>query len=455
MGKGRWPALLLAILMAVSPLMSIGVQADGRGQWPMWGGDPQHSGFAAVNVTNDSHGVIWDIMPTGSGYFNGSYHHTGATPIIAADGTIYVSSSSGNVTAVDQSGSVIWTITVDGSPTNPMVLLSNGSLFLAAGADTVHNGFFAYCILINGTICWKAQVPGLHPYWTVVDGNDTIYVAAKRENDDVIHSAMNATLVAISRNGSVLWTKDCGSERFQMPAVSSNGTVYFLTGFHLYAFGRQGEMKWDCVLPYLSMYNRSEPIVLPDGSVEFLSSGILFRVSPTGAIVCSTNISEDMDHPGNLLYDPENGMSYAVLNNEIIAVDGNGTVRWRSGIPNGDGFSLFRPVLIQGNRVILMSNFQLVCLYLNATLSIVWQTNTLTGTGFGFEPSGLAVGRNGTIYVAMDYGGGESNAFHLIAVDELPEKTSSGEGYLLNAIVLTGAAFVFLALFIFLRRHRT
>jgi outer membrane protein assembly factor BamB len=101
-------------------------------QWPMWCGDPEHSSASPYNVTDKIPGIVWDSEPVGSALINNSFIGMTSTPVVSSQGTIYMASPTGNISAVDSSGKVIWTKHISDMPYRTPALGPDGTVFVTA-----------------------------------------------------------------------------------------------------------------------------------------------------------------------------------------------------------------------------------------------------------------------------------------------------------------------------------
>jgi hypothetical protein len=210
---------------------------------------------------------------------------------------------------------------------------------------------------------WKYFVDDpLYLVTPVIDGNGTLYITSYHDG-----------LYAIYPNGTLKWHSDLvGFTKFQ-PVIGLDGTIYVGTikGFH--AFYPNGTLQW--ILPMEKNFC-SRPVVSPEGIIYVgTDDGYFYAVYPNGTIQWEyylgySLIGTSLDAEGNIyfvalycdylyclypngtlrwtfqtvqeIYDApligDDGTIYTVPVYDVIAINPDGTEKWRTP-SNGDGGS--------------------------------------------------------------------------------------------------------------------
>lgn len=146
------------------------------------------------------------LMINAVAYANGGGHeggHPGDGPggnaIVAADGTIFVTSTatdSTTITAVTPAGARAWTATVAGRPH----LELSGANLLYVTSTTATDGTVSSTInaisTLSGAAAWSRAIAGRVSELTPFSGGTYAFVS----------TSTTRSLVAISNSGAVLWT---------------------------------------------------------------------------------------------------------------------------------------------------------------------------------------------------------------------------------------------------------
>ncbi|UCD13397.1 MAG: PQQ-like beta-propeller repeat protein [Thermoplasmatales archaeon] len=205
-----------------------------------------------------------------------------SSPAIGEDGTIYTATADGRVWAVNPNGTKKWDYLTEGSDIwGDIAIGDDGTLYIG----TWNNYFFA--INPNGTLKWKFKT-GNHikgPASIADDG--TVYIGSW---DDYLYALY-------PNNGTMKWKCKVGYGTETNPSIASDGTIY-VGGDNLWAIYPNGTMKWSFDLGEGRHIHKSSP-----------------AISSEGTIYVGTNILE-------------------VSGGDIVAVNPNGTERWRKTICN-------------------------------------------------------------------------------------------------------------------------
>lgn len=346
--------------------------------WPMFGHDNKHTGRSPY-IGYHSNTIKWA--------YNSSPEFE---PIIAADGTIYYSSSfdpSGREAfiALNPDGTIKWkyllpsgeyVIAQDCAPAidaNSTVYFQSSKYLYAfssnktlkwksnyrgsspaIGSDgTIYIGFGSALYAINpndGSIKWQYEIYLRKVGSPAIDDNGNIYFGTSGKASD-----LDARIYCLSSSGSFKWAKEI--ERASAPSISSDGTIYIAgtgkyerieEGYYLYAFNSDGSQKWK----YSSLGG-------------YVSSGVAPSIGPDGTIYIGS-------------YD-----------RNLYAINSNGTLKFKY----TTGGSIESCPAIDANGTIYFGSRDGNFYALNSGGSLKWKYNT--GSVIRSSP---AITADGTIY---------------------------------------------------------
>lgn len=159
-----------------------------------------------------------------------SYH---ASPAVAADGTTYVLDAVNELTALDPACQQDWTLSLQdhsGGGSAPVVG-DDGTIYVGAAHDLVAVG-------PDGVEDWRYDLgttiettPALGDDGTIYVGADGLYALDPADHDQRWHTACDPY-------GTDLFS-------YSSPVVDGAGTVYFGAGFDLCAFRPTGQRQWN------------------------------------------------------------------------------------------------------------------------------------------------------------------------------------------------------------------
>jgi len=346
--------------------------------WPTFHHDPQRTGRSLFRGP-ESPEVRWTFETSGPIW---------SSPVIGADGTIYVTSIDGWLYALTPEGWERWSLKLGGIIEASPALGRDGTLY-------VGNNRYLYAISPEGEVLWRVALGNLVTSSPIIGRDGTIYVGGGR-------------LFAINPEGTLRWAfKSEGYIDNSAPALGEDGTIY--VGFSNAAPGRisklislnpNGTERWEFHVPAPIP---SSPAIGKGGTVYFLSKeGRLYAVNKSGRLCWSRYITV-FPHTAFLSSSAigEEGTIYVGSDDyALYAFDPQGKERWH--------FTTEAPIhsspAIDGGEAIYVGSDDGNLYALNADGSLKWRFPT-----GGAILSSPAIGREGTIYVG-------SNDHHLYAI---------------------------------------
>jgi fibronectin type 3 domain-containing protein len=216
------------------------------------------------NWTRQSRFIGWNVPVV-----NWSYKTEGSirtSPVIGDDGTVYISSTDGNLYAISKGGELKWKKYIGAMEESPVI--GNGGLLYIVSQQGVLTA-----LDIDGNTKWQYTI--LNQYQPAVFTQPVI------GKDGSIYIAANYKLYAISSSGTLKWTLNTGDYAvFNSPAIGLDGTIYAVYGQRLLAVSQYGVKKWE----YTNGYDiNTTPLVRGDGLIYFGTGGGVVTLTPKGA----------------------------------------------------------------------------------------------------------------------------------------------------------------------------
>jgi len=250
----------------------------------IWGSSPAINEDGIVYVGSWDAG-LYAIYPDGTQKWRfPAGASVASSPAIADDGTIYFGNLQGGsgfrIYAVNPDGTEKWHYTTGYSVTSDPAIGDDGTVYIGSGDG------YLYALYPNGTLRWRFQT------------GDEIHGHPSIANDGTIYiGSFDDYLYALYPNGTMKWSFHTGWGTSNNQAIGNDGTIYVGTN-KLYAIYPNGTMKWEFDLGTNRWIGKSSPAISADGT-----------------IYVGAHISE-------------------MSGGEIIAINPDGTERWRKGIAN-------------------------------------------------------------------------------------------------------------------------
>jgi outer membrane protein assembly factor BamB len=322
-----------------------------EGPWPMYCHDARHTSQSPYSTAGNLGVEKWR--------FDMKWDCFGS-PIVDDKGVIYIGGLI-DLFAINPNGTLKWTIRPDEAIVSAPAIDEDGILYFSGiWGDNFHAIYSE-----NGTEKWR------HPmgwtYGSPTIGSDGIIYAPETDNWNVL---------AFYPNGTLKWRFHANERVFSSPAIGDDGTIYVTSyGSYLYAlYPENGTVKWQY---HTGGSVRTSPCIADDGTVYVVSvNGVLHALYPNGTlkwqadyidggtsptiggdgtIYCGYHKFYAINPDGSLkwVFDPGNIGSikegtpcnsldgtiyfgtYASNGGDLIAVNPNGTERWRIHLASG------------------------------------------------------------------------------------------------------------------------
>lgn len=236
------------------------------------------------------------------------------SPVISADGTIYLAGGADKkLYAINPDGTLKWSYSTLGGVYTPAIG-TDRTIYFGTGSGQI------YALNPDGTLKWNYTAGGISRSITIgYDG--TIYAGCS-----------NGKMYALNPNGTLKWQYTIGKSINYCPTLGEDGTIYFggTDDYHLYAVNPDGTLKW------------SYAGCIAGGSASIGSDGTIYVGSITP--------------------------------NVVLALNPNGTPKWTSPVFNY-GFSYATPAIASDGTIYIGCNdFNFYALNPDGTLK--WSYNT-------------------------------------------------------------------------------
>ena len=250
-----------------------------------------------------------------------------ATPAISDDGTIYIPSWDDYLYAFNPDGAVKWRFYTDCNADSSPAIADDGTIYYAT-LWSLGKGGKIYALNPDGTEKWHYQTGYGITSDPAIGEDGTIYIGS-----------IDSYLYALYPNGTLRWRFKTDGEIHGNPSIADDGTIY-IGSFddYLYAINPDGTKKWEYEMGEGTSGN---PSIGTDGTI-YVGSDKLYAVNPDGTSKWSFNLGTDKEiHLSSPAISSDGTIFVGVVINggysnggEILAINSDGTERWRKKIAN-------------------------------------------------------------------------------------------------------------------------
>jgi len=336
-----------------------------HGDWWMFQHDRQHTGRSSVNGP-DAPVQKW-AFATGSRINRSS-------PVIGADGTIYIGAEDNNLYAVTAAGVKKWAFATGGAIEGTAAIGTDGTIYVGSNDKNF------YAINADGTKKWTLTTGGMINSSPVIGADGVIYFGA----DD--HK-----LYAVNPNGTLKWPNPftAGSTIDSSPAIGMDGTIYVgVDDMQLYAINPDGTKKWTCSVGDMVM--KASPAIGADGTIYMGSyMGKLFAIAPDGTKKWSFSATWAFFSTPAIGADGTIYIGSADRN--LYAITPAGARKWSMPV-NSD---IWASAAIDANGIVYVGTEGNYLYAINPDGTAKWAQPFVAGDAIG---SSSAIGADGTLY---------------------------------------------------------
>jgi outer membrane protein assembly factor BamB len=224
--------------------------------WPKFRGDLRQDGASSVKPPS-SGGVFWSYQ-TGKGIFS--------SPVVGADGTIYVGSADRTFYALGHDGSLKWKLLTGEIIDSAALLDDRGRVYFGSG-----DGIFRALDAASGALAWMtpADPPSVNKaFINWFEGNVALSPSGQlvAGNDDFFVYTFDRS------SGAIVNRQKVPDQTWSLPAWDGSGRMFVgnnnvveLYGSNLFAFDASGAALWDTYTGVGSV--AASPMVTRDGSI--------------------------------------------------------------------------------------------------------------------------------------------------------------------------------------------
>jgi outer membrane protein assembly factor BamB len=340
------------------PIDSLSSPGSGNGPmdspWPMQSHDAHHTGQSPYSTANvdglekwrfgaddrveggvviDNDGIIYfgdfdrylyAVYP--DGMLKWKYKLGGwiwSTPAIAEDGTIYVGvDDSSCLYAIYPNGTEKWSFNARDTIYSSPAIAEDGTIYFG----TMGVGYNIYAVNPNGTEKWHYKTGYKIVSDPAISDDGTVYIGSG-----------DSYLYAMYPNGTLRWRFKTGDEIHGHPAIGEDGTIYIGSyDDYFYAIYPNGTMRWR----FHSAWGAANSAAIADNGTIYVGTDKLYARNPDGSHKWTFNLganrrigfsSPAISADGTIYVGVEIGNR---AGGEIIAVNSDGTERWRKNIGN-------------------------------------------------------------------------------------------------------------------------
>ncbi len=232
----------------------------------------------------------------------------------------------------------------------------------------------------------------------VIGPDGTIYIDSDNHSFQIKHS--NSTLYAINSNGTIKWTFRMNGRIGGSATISSSGTIYIMSNYHIYAVNPNGTKKWTI---HTTRLVSGTPAIGDHGTVYVSTTSLmdsslkpqLYAINPNGTVKWTFKTHGAANSPAigknRTIY--INCDNWPRTGSTLYAMRPNGTVKWAFRTIGYNGFINPAPAIGNDGTIYLGSeNHNLYAINPNGAVKWVYHAKG----PINFPP---AIGKDGTIYV--------------------------------------------------------
>ncbi|MEW5803579.1 MAG: PQQ-binding-like beta-propeller repeat protein, partial [bacterium] len=346
------------------------------GIWPCMGHDPMRTG-RSPSIGALTNNLKWNYKTGDS---------IPSSPIIGADGTVYVGSWDNKLYALNPDGSLKWSYQTENGIYSTPAIGADGTVYIGSLDNKL------YALNPDGSLKWSYKTGDLIRSSPAIGSDGTVYVGSHDNK-----------LYALNPTGSLKWSYQTEGDVESSPAIGTDGTVYvgsyislyiedeWIPNCKLYALNPDGSLKWAYQTGGGIL---SSPAIGADGTVYVGSyDKKLYALNPDGSLKWS--------------YQTENGIysSPAIGTNgtvyvgsgdkKLYALNPDGSLKWS--YPTGNWVSSSPAIGADGTVYVGSYDKKLYALNPDGSLKWSYQTG-------GWVLSSPAIGADGTVYVGSHDG---------------------------------------------------
>jgi len=365
--------------------------------WPMKCHDNKHSGRSPYNTADNNGAELWKFYTPG-------WIEGGA--VIDNDGIIYFGSFDDYLYALNPDGTLKWKFDVNRWIWSTPAISEDGTIYVGSWDD------YLYALNPNGTLKWR------------FNARDTISSSPAIANDGTIYFGIMGPdefgrVFAINQDGSEKWHYDTNYWITSDPAIGDDGTIYIGSGdSHLYAINPDGTLRWTFDTDH---YIKGPASIASDGTIYVGSyDDYLYALKPEGTMKWQIKIGTGTETNPSIGSDG----TIFVGDDKLYAINPDGTYKWTFDLGTNSRIHQSSPAISADGIIYVGTNIgdsdggEIIAINSDGTLR--WR-RTIAGYWLDSSP---CIGENGIVYIGSAYGidGGYLYAFGPGDVNNPPNK---------------------------------
>ncbi len=351
--------------------------------WPMKCHDNHHTGRSPYSTADNNGAELWKFKTI-------SWIECG--PVLDSDGTLYFGDYYGYVYALNDDGSLKWRFDKGafGTVTSAPTIGDDGTVYVGNWDK------FLYAINPDGNLKWKfnagyfASILGS----CAVGSDGTIYFGTCDLTND---NKQVGIIFAVNPDGTEKWRYQTGYYISSSPAIADDGTIYIGSGdTYFYAINPDGSLKWRFKT---GDYIKGPPSIADDGTVYFGSyDGYLYAIFPDGTLRWKCEIGYGTESNPSMGSD---GTIY-VGGEKLYAVNADGSLKWSFELNNNEIIFQSSPAVSGDGIVYVGTNRDLTrgdIIAVNPDGTLRWRRDI----AHEWVDSSPCIGENGIVYIGSTF----------------------------------------------------
>jgi len=399
--------LVIAITaLVIIPATALAQLADSP--WPVFGHDSRHTNVSPHEIGKNKKGLLWSYKTGAS---------IESSPVIGADGTIYVGSHDGNFYAFKKDGSLKWKVklaepsyderwnsskAIMASP----AIAKDGTVYINAASDYLH------ALNPDGSAKWRFSINWHNDFWNGpnIGPDGTIYIGTARTEG----VGKESGLYALNPDGTEKWFVQESSGVTIVPSIADDGTVIYGAANpqnnkgKVIALTSDGKKKWEFVL---KEWLEGPAAIGSDGMIFSGSKeGDFFALDPDGKELWRFKTSGGISAMPTI--GPDGTVYIGSWDGNFYAFDQRtGKEKWRFDVKVGKDPKLFEgypgketiitSAALSKDGVLIFADVFDTLYALDTNGKELWRWKNVSGGGFASSP---AVAQDGTIYFGDEAG---------------------------------------------------
>jgi len=262
-------------------------------------------------VGNSVDGILYAVRPDGSQKWEFDIGvRISASPALGADGTLYFGSEENKLYAINSDGTKKWEFITESWVYASPTVAKDGTIYIADGS------YKLYAINPDGTKKWEFNVgDSISRSKPAVGSDGTLYIAC-----------WDGKLYAIGSDGTKRWEFDAGDIIYSSPVIDSDGVIYFgANNQKFYALNSDGSKKWELNADAAFIY--SSAAIGSDGTIYAVSSDYyLHAITQDGTLKWKYNLGDWID--ASLAIGSDGVIYIGSTDSKLYAINPDGTKRW-------------------------------------------------------------------------------------------------------------------------------